>query len=101
MRVAIDGAALVQLLEHVGHARGRGRRFILFQSVQARRGHTRYAGLECAPRVTGAHAAAGIAARGTLDWRKTAQQTLEVYYEVVEQCQAVTAGVVSAPISQA
>jgi glycosyltransferase involved in cell wall biosynthesis len=43
----------------------------------------------------------GLQRAAHFSWRKTAQQTLEVYYEVVERCQAVTARVVAAPISQA
>jgi glycosyltransferase involved in cell wall biosynthesis len=42
----------------------------------------------------------GLQRAAHFNWRKTAQQTLEVYYEIVEQCQAVTARVISAPISQ-
>jgi glycosyltransferase involved in cell wall biosynthesis len=41
----------------------------------------------------------GLQRAADFSWRKTAQQTLEVYYEVLEQCQSVTAGVVPAPIS--
>jgi glycosyltransferase involved in cell wall biosynthesis len=42
----------------------------------------------------------GLQRAAYFNWRKTAQQTLEVYYEVLEQCQAVTARVAAAPISQ-
>jgi hypothetical protein len=56
---------------------------------------TRYAGLQARTRRLGLQCAMHRT------WRQTAQQTLEVYYEVVEQCQAVTAGVVSTPISPA
>jgi len=42
----------------------------------------------------------GLQRAAHFNWRKTAQQTLEVYYEVVEQCPAVTARVMAASISQ-
>jgi len=48
----------------------------------------------------GTHSAAGIAACGALRLAQNGA-TLEVYYEVVEQWQAVTAGVFCAPILRA
>jgi glycosyltransferase involved in cell wall biosynthesis len=42
----------------------------------------------------------GLRRAADFNWRKTAQQTLEVYYEVLEQCQLVTAGVAPATIAQ-
>ena len=42
----------------------------------------------------------GFERAAQFNWRKTGQQTLEAYHEVVEQCQAVTARMMAASISQ-
>ena len=41
----------------------------------------------------------GLRRAADFNWGKTAQQTLEVYYEVLEQCQLVAAGAAPAPIA--
>jgi len=42
----------------------------------------------------------GLQRATQFSWQKTAQDTLDIYYDVLEQRQTVAAGAVSAPIPQ-